>query len=222
MDKEKTVILKVLVGSHAHKLADKDSDLDYRAVYVLPTTKILSLDHRYKGTYWVEGKEDNTAYEVGHFLHLAVKCNPSILEVLKAPVIEITKEGKELRKLFSDIWNPKDAFNAFIGYSLNQRKKMLNNQEGRPRKFAIAYIRTLINLTDLLKTGTFSLEVSFLKDELLRFKNGYYRKGEVIDLAEGMIKVAQGYLEECKHEPNLDKVNKFLLKVRKKYWDLKI
>jgi len=49
MDKDKKIILKVLVGSRAHGLANKDSDYDYRAVYVLPTSKILSLGYKYKG-----------------------------------------------------------------------------------------------------------------------------------------------------------------------------
>ena len=83
----KKIILKVLVGSRAHGLADENSDYDYRAVYVVPTSKILSINYKYVANTWIEGKEDNTAYEIGHFLKLACNCNPTILEVLKAPII---------------------------------------------------------------------------------------------------------------------------------------
>ncbi len=224
MDKEKKVILKVLVGSHAHGLADKTSDKDYRAVYVLPTSKILSLGYKYKGNDWIEGDEDNTAYEIGHFLHLAVHCNPSILEVFKAPIVETSKDadilvdGITLRALFPYVWNPKQAFDAFCGYGFNQRKKMLDKKDRRPNKFAVAYVRTLVNLIDLLEKETFSLEVNFLKDELLRFKRGAYRIGEVIDLTERLQIMAKDRLEKCKHEPDINKVNKFLVDIRKRYW----
>lgn len=82
-------ILKCVVGSYAHGLATEKSDIDYRTVYVTPTSELLKLGvGPYKGTTWIEGEtEDNTAYEIGHFLHLSSKSNPSILEVFKAPII---------------------------------------------------------------------------------------------------------------------------------------
>uniref|UniRef100_A0A6M3LGL0 Putative nucleotidyltransferase n=2 Tax=viral metagenome TaxID=1070528 RepID=A0A6M3LGL0_9ZZZZ len=223
MDNEKKVILKVLVGSHAHGLADETSDKDYRAVYVLPTSKILSLNYKYKGNDWVEGDEDNTAYEIEHFLNLAIRCNPSILEVFKAPIVEPLNadeltDGVLLRQLFPYVWNPNDAFNAFLRYGFNQRKKMLDNKDRRPHKFAVAYIRTLINLIDLLEHEDFSLEVDFMKEDLLRIKRGMYRKGEVIDITERLAIMAKDRLEKCKHEPNIEKVNKFLVDIRKRYW----
>ena len=105
-------ILKVLVGSHAHGLATEGSDVDYRGVYVSPTSEILSLSNtkvRGKNTHWVEGEnEDATSYELGHFLFLALKCNPSILEVFMAPRVDsgfqphATRLGIELRELFDE------------------------------------------------------------------------------------------------------------------------
>ena len=178
-------ILKVLVGSRAHGLNDKDSDFDYRAVYVDPTSEILKIGHNYKGSSWCEGKEDNTAYEIGHFLHLAMKCNPTILEMFKAPVVSSNEHGQELREIFQYVWNPQDAFNAFVGYGLNQRKKFLDKKDDRQNKFACAYIRTLVNLLSLLMDGDFKLEVGkLIKPYLLKYRNGEYRVGEVIDKAE--------------------------------------
>jgi len=73
-------ILKVLVGSHAHGLATAESDFDYRAVFVQPTSEILGLGHKAQNNQWIEGDIDNTSYEIGHFLFLATKSNPTILE----------------------------------------------------------------------------------------------------------------------------------------------
>lgn len=220
MKENKKTILKVLVGSWAHGLADKDSDRDYRAVYVLPTSDILSLGYRYKGTDWIEGVEDNTAYEIGHLLHLATKCNPTILEVFKAPVIENSEDGEELRKLFPYIWNPQGVFDAFVGYGLNQRKKFLDKKDNRQNKYAVAYLRTLNCLIDLLSTRDFSVEIkeSHFKLDLLRIRKGKYEMGEIINKAEALTAIAKSFLEKCKNKQDLTKVNKFLVKIRKKYW----
>ena len=224
MNKDKKVILKVLVGSQAHGLANKNSDYDYRAVYILPTSKILSLDYRYKGNDWIEGKEDNTAYEIGHFLKLAIKCNPTILEVFKAPIVKCNEDGKKLRALFSYVWNSQDAFNAFVGYGLNQRKKFLNKKDNRQNKYAVAYIRTLWNLCDLLKKENFEIKVGnkwLIGDILQEFKKGNYTVGEVINYAETFTQVAREYLENLqRHKPNLNKVNNFLIDIRKRYWKI--
>jgi len=220
MNPEKKIILKVLVGSRAHGLADKDSDYDYRAVYVLPTSKILSLGFKYRGNDWIEGKEDNTAYEIGHFLKLATNCNPTILEVFRAPIQYANEDGKKIRELFPYVWNPKQAFDAFVGYGLNQRKKFLDKKDNRQNKYAVAYIRTLWNLWELLMQGTFDIKIQGepLKSVLLRFKKGNYEMGEIIDKSEQLIKLCKQSFIHCEHQPNLEKVNEFLIDIRKRYW----
>jgi len=224
------------VGSRAHNLHNEDSDYDYRGVYVLPTTEILSIGYKYKGSNWLEGeKEDQTSWEIGHFLHLATKCNPTILEVFKSPVIEtlfsskikaneLLREhnwGDELRALFPYIWNPKDAFNAFTGYGLNQRKKMLDNKDNRWQKYEVAYIRTLYNLTELLRTNDFSVEVTNenVRKELINIKDGKVKLGEIVDMAKKLEYTCQELLLFCTNTPNIDKVNEFLIMVRKEFWE---
>lgn len=224
MQKDKKIILKVLVGSQAHGTAEPTSDYDYRAVYVVPTSEILSIGYKYKGTHWVEGKEkgdmDNTAYEIGHFLQLATKCNPTILEVFKAPIIEATEDGLKLRELFSSIWSPKQTFDAFVGYGLNQRKKFLDKKDNRQNKFAIAYVRTLYNLSELLRTGTFNVRIPNCKfrDILMNYRDSKYQVGEVIQHAEDMVEDIKLQLPQCSQEQDLKKVNEFLIYIRRLYW----
>jgi predicted nucleotidyltransferase len=218
--KDKIEILKVLVGSRAHGLNDENSDYDYRAVYVLPTSKILSLDYRYQANDWIEGEEDNVSYEIGHFLSLALKCNPSILEVFKAPIVSTTDDGVALRQLFDDVWNPHDTFNAFVGYGLNQRKKLLDKKDNRPNKYGVAYLRTLWNLIELLQKNDFSVKVNALliKEMLDDIRHGEHSVGEIINFAESMTAEAERYLKTCKHKANKDRVNEFLLAIRQRYW----
>ncbi len=169
-------VLQVMVGSQAHDLAGETSDIDKRAVFVTPTSELLSVqnaDKAPRGTSWVEGeKEDHTAYEVGHFLHLALQSNPSILEVFMAPVMHATGKfwlpeakqsiGNALRQLFPFVWSADLVVKAFGGYSHNQMKKFISEDpkyKDRSRKYAVAYIRVLLQGIELLSTGSFSLEV---------------------------------------------------------------
>ena len=217
----KETILKVLVGSRAHGLHTPDSDYDFRGVYVLPTAEILSLGHNYKGSSWLEGAEDNTSYEIGHFLFLATKANPSILEVLvSAEIAEASPLGQEMRTLLPYVYEPRAAFAAFTGYSYNQRKKMLDGKDSRPLKYATAYLRTLYNLCDLLETGTFSLKVERedRRKTLLSIKHGELSVGLIIDLCDEQTRRAQALLCDAKNTQDLTRVNDFLLRVRKAYF----
>ena len=211
------VILKVLVGSQAHGLANADSDYDYRSVYVVPTAKILSLGSGPKTTHWLEGEQDDTQWELGHFLNLASKCNPTILETFLAPIIEITEEGQMVRDLFPHVWNTQGVTNAFIGYGQNQRKKFLEEKDGRPHKFAAAYLRSLYNGQELLRTGSFTVRIADtdIGSTVRRFKEGNCSFGEVIDVCRHWENVVRDASVNCNKDTDIDKMNEVLLKIRK-------
>lgn len=219
-------ILKVIVGSQAHGLAGPDSDFDYRGVFVVPTTELLSLGNTKMTTNWNEGTNDDTSWEIGHFLNLATHCNPTILETFLAPLaptgMDTMKYISELRELFPYIWNSADVMNAFIGYGLNQRKKFLEGKDGRPHKFAAAYLRSLVNGWELLSTGTFTVKIADLPigETVRRFKNGDYTVGEVIQTCwDWETKVRKAYKQNPNKKADLEKINEFLLKVRKEFWE---
>jgi len=221
-------ILKVLVGSRAHGMFTESSDYDYRGVFVQPTADILKLGGTIKNTSWIEGrepteagrKEDDTAWEIGHFLNLATHCNPSILEVFAAPIEEATEEGRELQSIFPAIWNPKGVRDAFIGYGLNQRKKLLENKDSRPWKYACAYLRTLIQAEQLLSIGVLPVNLRHHEEygTLMMFKNKIGTPGAVIDKCLVWHRRVEALAEVCTHEPDLEKVNDFLMRVRSKHW----
>lgn len=221
-------ILKTLVGSRAHGLHNEDSDYDWRGVFVNPTSEILAIGNDVKQTSWVEGQEDDTKYELGRFLYLATKCNPSILEVMVSPVKEdeTTEEGMEMRSLFPKIWEPKRVMDAFCGYAHNQEKKFLVGREGRPQKFCVAYIRSLWMCHRLLSTGELPVRVDDdgLRETLLRWKNGPVPTpkiiGEVMETAALHKDMVLAAYERCDKEKKCDMkaVNDFLLKVRKANW----
>ena len=217
----KKTILKTLVGSRAHGLHKPESDFDFRGVYVVPTSEILSLGYKEKGVSWVEGeKEDQTAYEVHHFLNLAVHSNPSILEVLASPVQEITEEGQRLKALFPYVWNSKDVYNAFCGYSHNQQKKFMDGKDERPWKYAVAYIRVLLLAHELLETGKMTVAVpEHHRQKLIDIKDEKFSRGFVIDWAEQLKNyVVRAYEANPNKQTDFEKVNEYLLWVRKENW----
>jgi len=227
---EKEVMFKCTVGSQAHGLANPDSDFDYRGVFIVPTRDILSLGNTIKTTSWIEGKDDDTSWELGHFLHLATKCNPTVLEVFLAPVESINskhvEDVLELRSLFPDIWNSQYVRDAFIGYAHNQRKKMLEDKDARPHKYAAAYMRVLYQAEELLRAGTFTVRIADtpIGEYVRAVKN---KDDSHFDISKGAIinkcnelewHVRAAFDENPYKETNVEKVNDFLLRMRHKYW----
>ena len=226
-------ILKVIVGSRAHGLAGPDSDVDFRGVFLHPTSHILSIGAKPKLTDWVEGvplpegvedtargKVDDTAWELGHFLSLATHCNPTILEVFAAPVEMATADGEWMRELLPMIWHPQGVKDAFVGYGLNQRKKFLDGKDVRPHKYAVAYLRVLYQAHVLLTEGV--LPVSMIGtpvyDTLKRWRAKDYTVGEVVETClewEQRVRLAAPV---CKQKQTFAEVNDFLLDVRKRSW----
>jgi len=215
------------VGSHAHGLATPESDYDYRGVFVVPTREILSLGSRIKNTNWIEGNVDDTSWEVGHFLNLAVHCNPTILEVFAAPKTPKDCDpywGDQLAELFDYLWNPNDVKNAFMGYSHNQQKKFLDGKDAKSAKFACAYLRVLVQADFLLTYQKMLVDFrdTPVYNTLVRWKAW---KQEDIDYGEVMSickywegKVLEAY-DRCKsHTPDINKVNDYLLRVRQRFW----
>ncbi len=229
---EQFEILRVLVGSRAHGIADEESDYDYRSVFIYPTAEILRLGPKLTETGWVEGTtEDDTSYELGHFLRLATHSNPLILEVFAAPVIRTTHAGNTLRSLFPHVWGSKDVWDSFTGYAANQRKKMMDDpfkDRKRWTKFAVAYARVLRQGEWLLKTGDMMVELPeywrpfFTK---LRAGDEITSMGQIIDQA-GMIGTSMWEAYQ-KYDPgaggtpklpDIEKANRFLLGVRRQAW----
>ncbi len=234
-----TTILRVLVGSRAHGLATEDSDYDYRGVWVRATRELLALGAKAKTTQWTEAdkakgeKLDDTSWELGHFLELATHCNPTILEVFAAPVLATQEyhhdgslafsrheDGRALRALLPYVWNPRGVRDAFLGYAMNQQKKFLAGKDGVPAKFACAYLRVLYQgwallrfrqvLVDFTETPIFPV--------LQRWRAGELDRGEVVTTCDAWQQNLEAAADACRHQPDLGKVNDYLLDVRKRYW----
>ncbi|MDE3036098.1 MAG: nucleotidyltransferase domain-containing protein, partial [Nitrospirota bacterium] len=192
MGTQEQTILKVLVGSQAHGLAGPESDADYRGVFVIPTTWMFRLDFTYKGLRWTEGQEDETSWEVARFLSLATHGHPLVLETFLAPVLTADDWGRALLTLFPSVWAPQSSYEAFVSYALTQRKKFLEKKDGRPGKYAMAYLRVLFNVCELLETGSFTVRTvdTSLGETLRQVKADALTTGQIIDAGERLLQDA--------------------------------
>ena len=161
-------------------------------------------------------QEDETSWEIGHFLALTLEGHPLALETLVAPVVVMDDWGAELRQLLPQLWSARNVHASFLNYCGNQRKKMLEKKDGRPAKYAAAYVRVLFNLCELLERGTFTIRIAEtpVGDAVRKIKDGEYRVGEVIDLGEYWTEQATRRLSACPQRARPDLVDAFLLNLQ--------
>ena len=117
---KKLFLLDAISGSHAYGLNHADSDIDKRGVFALPKSDFYGLEQLEQVN---DGRNDEVYYELKRFMHLLIKNNPNILELLlipkdctlfKHPLFELIK--------IEDFLCKKAKF-TFAGYAAAQIKK---------------------------------------------------------------------------------------------------
>lgn len=120
LKKNNCIIFEAISGSVAYGLNHNDSDVDIRGVFVLPK-------EFYYGFTYVDQVNDETNdtvyYEMGKFMKLLAKSNPTILEVLNTPEQYINIKTDlfpefEMSRILS-----KQCYNTFANYAFSQVKK---------------------------------------------------------------------------------------------------
>lgn len=210
------VILSVVVGSTAYGLATPESDIDLRGVYVAPTQQVLGL---FPPKETIDQVQPDICYhEVEKFIRLALKCNPSILEMLYMPeYVELTEEGRLLTANRSKFLS-NTVFAAYGGYAIAQIKKL--NERGdsfsaavrhRYAKHARHCFRLLSQGRQLLGSGELTVKVTN-REEL--FKVGEMSPLELAAKFEEEYSKFENVRSALPDEPDYDVINKVLLKIR--------
>lgn len=220
--KPDNIILEGITGSKAYGLDHKGSDTDIKGIYVAPTRDVLGL---YNVRETIDHTEpDWTYHEVGKFIQLAMKGNPTILELLFLDgYLELTPVGKMLvdnRHLFLS----KIIYKSYGGYALSQARK-LNARGGtygsgrgnRYEKHTRHCFRLLYQGKELLETGSLTVRVTpTMREEL--FAIGKSEPAEIIDRFEKEFLEFDKIESVLPEEPNKEEINKLLLKIRKGNW----
>ena len=186
-------ILKVVVGSTLHGLNTPNSDIDTRGIFQVPLIDIVSPFKKQQNTSWIEGKVDDTSYELLNFIKFACQGNPTILEVLWSDMVKETSTiGESLRENRYIFLDSERIYQAHRGYSHNQLNKMdlYNPNKIRTPKTVIAYIRSMRQGAQLLRTGTFDTKYNYPDKQFLMDIKEDFKPSHVSRVSELMLKVS--------------------------------
>lgn len=221
------IILRGIVGSTAYGLATPESDIDYMGVYMEPQNTFLGLrlvQEKDLTVHKTGEEQDVTYHEVAKFCRLALKSNPSILELLWLPEYDVmTSQGEwiiDSRHWFASAKLVKDAY---LGYATQQFKLLErrgdfgSDMQKRTEKHARHLYRLLIQGFGLYRTG--ELEVRLTQEEVLQVR-GF---GQAV--AEGNLDLAAKVMAEyeelfmtrkphVRDEPLTDAVENMLVNMR--------
>lgn len=125
------VLLSGIVGSTAYGLAGPDSDVDRLGIYAAPMFTILGL--RTPEQSIVQTGPDITLHEVGKFCHLALNCNPTVMELLWLPDELYEKRtvfGEELIRRRYAFLSAQRVRAAYLGYATQQFTRLSKRGDG--------------------------------------------------------------------------------------------
>ena len=223
-------ILRGIVGSNAYGLATPESDVDYMGIYMEPQESFLGLRLVQEKDFTIHNTsdtKDTTLHEVGKFMRLALRSNPSILELLWLPdwaYTHISTHGEVLldcRHWFASADLVRDAY---LGYATQQFKLLErrgdfgSDMKKRTEKHARHLYRLLIQGFELYRTGELNVELSAWDAANVR-EFGWRVGGGDLDLAKTELQYYESQFKEkqphVRHEANWEAANSLLIKFRK-------
>jgi predicted nucleotidyltransferase len=160
------ILLSGVVGSTAYGLARPGSDIDRLGVFAARTEAFLGLANPQESI--VETNPDITMHEARKYCQLALKCNPTVMELLWLDEYETTTPlGEALIGIREAFLSAAYVRNAYLGYATQQFKKLESRADGtfgpdlakRTAKHARHMNRLLIQGLELWRTGRLSIRL---------------------------------------------------------------
>jgi predicted nucleotidyltransferase len=146
------IILQGVVGSTAYGLATPDSDVDRLGVYAEPATAFhglhLPVD---KAASKVTTNPDMSLHEARKFCQLALRCNPTVSELLWLREHEIREwQGYDLVCLRRSFLSAKLVRDAYFGYATQQFRLLRDTGQfqSKMRARTEKHARHLLRLLD--------------------------------------------------------------------------
>jgi hypothetical protein len=131
------ILFECVAGSRAYGLNHAQSDTDIKGVFISPI-------HEFYGFSYVDHINNDTSdisyFEIGKFIHLLCKSNPSVLELLFSPEDCIRKNSNCFKEIKPERFLSKQCFTSFARYAFTQIKKAkglnkkITNQFDKERK----------------------------------------------------------------------------------------
>ena len=218
-----------VVGSTAYGLAREGSDVDRAGVYIAPTDTILGLDGpAAAASSHTSHQPDVALHEVGKFLGLCLKANPTVTELLWLPADDVcTADGHLLVGLRTAVLSERAVRASYTGYAIAQARRLTNRHEagkagfaadlhGRTAKHGRHCFRLLLQARELLTDGTLTVNVAAHRDRIFeagelaatnptRFHDLFEREVAALDRSTSVLAA----------EPDRDQVNRTLVAIRR-------
>ncbi len=213
------VIYRCVIGSQAYGLADAESDVDRRGVY-LPTADLhWSL---YGVPEQLENHETQEAYwELQKFLVLALKANPNVLECLYTPLVETATPLAEELLVMRSSFLSRIVYQTYNGYVMSQFKKMqadIRHHGNVKWKHVMHLIRLLLSGIGVLRHGFVSVRVDDHRDRLLAIRRGEVPWDDVETWRLNLHQEFNAAFETTKlpQRPDYERANAFLVSARRR------
>lgn len=167
------VIYRCVIGSYAYGLAEEDSDIDRRGLYLPPADLHWSL---YDLPEQLESKDTEECYwEIRKFITMALKANPNVLECLYTPIVELSTPLADELLAGRSSFLSKLIYQTYNGYVMSQFKRLEQDirTTGSLRwKHAMHLIRLMLAGIVALREGTIPVQVGEHRERLLAIKHG--------------------------------------------------
>lgn len=211
-------VLQAVTGSRAYGLHHANSDTDKMSVFVSPTVEVAGLFWGSKNESWSDAGpegDDNSSHEIGKYLRLLLKSNPTLIELLFMNEYEILDEvGQGMVDLRSKILYTEGVRNAYFGYAKAQRERVLREYPDHKPKMARHCLRIARQATELLTTGECNVMVSNPQE--------YFEFTELpFDDMDAILSEAVNSIETCEsvlpERADIIALDEFLKEVRRNY-----
>lgn len=212
-------ILSVVTGSRAYGLATSASDTDRRGVFAAPARLFWRFS---KPPTHLDGPlPEQFSWELERFCELALAANPTVLETLWSPIVEVvTPAGEDLLGIRSEFLS-RHAHRTFLRYADSQFRKLqadLRNR-GEPNwKHVMHLLRLLHSGAHLVREGVPLVDVGDLRDRFLAVRRGEvgwdeidaWRAALTADMDEALAR------SPLPPEPDRDRVEDVLVSIRER------
>ncbi|MEV0236710.1 nucleotidyltransferase domain-containing protein [Nonomuraea sp. NPDC050786] len=207
------MILTVVMGSRAYGLETDASDTDRRGVFVTPTAAFWRLEK--PATHRDGPLPEQFSWEVERFCVLALEANPTVLECLWSPIVEvITPAGRRLRDLRAAFLSER-ARQSFAGYAAAQFRRL---DPAAPKwKQAMHMMRLLLSGRHLVRHGEPLVQVGPYRERLLAIRHGEVPWAEVDAWRAELSAEVAATTSVLPERPDRERVEDFLVDVRKEY-----
>lgn len=172
------MLLRGVVGSTVYGLGHAGSDIDRLGVFIAPRWRVLGFGlHAWEKTRRQHDPDphDTAEHEVEKYLRLALRCNPTAIELLWLPEYEVlTPWGQALVNTREAFLSTEAVHAAYGGYAADQAERLRQAHRfpdvprSRIEKHGRHCLRLLLQGRELLLTGR--LPIVLTPDEV-----GYVR-----------------------------------------------